>query len=42
MKELNNIILYFFYLIVLIIILIMVKEFPSFDKKNLIKSLNKL
>lgn len=39
MKQLNNLILYFSYLIVLIIILIMIKEYPSFNKNNLIKSL---
>ena len=39
MKQLNNLMLYFCYLIILIFILIMVKEYPSFDKNNLIKSI---
>ena len=39
MKQLNNLMLYFCYLIILVFILIMIKEYPSFNKKNLIKSI---
>lgn len=39
MKKLNNLILYFCYLIILIFILIMIKEYPSFNKNNLMKSI---
>lgn len=39
MKQLNNLMLYFCYLIILIFILIMIKEYPSFNKNNLIKSI---
>ena len=40
MKHLNNLMLNFCYLVVLIIILILIKEYPSFSKNNLIKSLS--
>lgn len=39
MKQLNNLMLYFCYLIILIFILIMIKEYPSFNKNNLVKSI---
>lgn len=39
MKQLNNLLLYFCYLIILIFILMMIKEYPSFNKNNLIKSI---
>ena len=39
MKQLNNLMLYFCYLIILIFILIMIKEYPSLNKNNLIKSI---
>jgi len=38
MKQLNNLMIYFCYLIILIFILIMIKEYPSFNKNDLIKS----
>lgn len=39
MKQLNNLLLYFCSLIILIFILIMIKEYPSFNRNNLIKSI---
>jgi hypothetical protein len=42
MKQLNNLMLYFCYLIVLIFILIMIKEYPSFNKNNLINSITNI
>ena len=42
MKQLNNLMLYFCYLIILIFILIMIKEYPSFNKNELIKSFNNI
>ena len=42
MKQLNNLMLYFCYLIILIIILIMIKEYPSLNKNNLIKSITNI
>jgi hypothetical protein len=40
MKQLNNLMIYFCYLIILIFILIMIKEYPSLNKNDLIKSLS--
>ncbi len=42
MKLLNNLMLYFCYLVILIIILILIKEYPSFNKNNIIKSFNNI
>jgi hypothetical protein len=42
MKELNNIILQFCFLIILISIVILMKEYPTVDKNNLLKSFEKL
>jgi len=42
MKQLNNLMLYFCYLIVLIFILIIIKEYPSFNKNNLMKSITNI
>ena len=42
MKQLNNLMIYFCYLIILIFILIMIKEYPTFNKNDLIKSLGNI
>lgn len=42
MNHLNNLMLYFCYLVVLIIILILIKEYPTFNKNNIIKSFDKI
>jgi hypothetical protein len=41
MKELNNLILQFCFLIILIFIVILMKEYPTIDKNNLLKSFQK-
>jgi hypothetical protein len=41
MKELHNIILQFCFLIILISIVILIKQYPSIDKKNVLKSFEK-
>jgi hypothetical protein len=42
MKELNNIVLQFFCLIILIMIVILMKEYPTINKSNLIKAFEKI
>lgn len=42
MKELNNILLQFFCLIILIMIVILMKEYPTMNKNNLLKAFEKI
>lgn len=42
MKELNNMLLQFCFLIILIMIVILMKEYPTINKNNLLKSFGKI
>ena len=42
MKELNNILLQFLCLIILIMIVILMKEYPTINKNNILKAFEKI